>query len=61
MIESVFERACALCPSTLAPIVGHIMSEARLLSSIISASDIDQNLLALKTIILLGNHLKIQS
>lgn len=58
LIESVFERACSLCPSTSAPIVGHLMSEARLLSSIVSASDLDQNVLALKTIMLLGRHLK---
>lgn len=59
MIESLFERACALCSSTLAPVVGHLMSEARLLSSIVSAADIDQNLLALKTIMLLGRHFKV--
>lgn len=59
MIESIFERACALCPSTLAPVVSHLMSEVRLLSSIVSASDIDQNLLALKTIMLLGSDYKV--
>lgn len=58
MIESIFERACTLCPSTLAPVVGLLMGEARLLSSIVGESEMDQNLLALKTIMLLGIHLK---
>jgi hypothetical protein len=58
MIESIFERACTLCPSTLTPIVGLLMGEARLLSSIVSESQHDQNLLALKTIMLLGTHLR---
>jgi len=53
-IESLFEMACKLCPSTLARVVGLLMSEAQLLSSIICDTNIDQNNLALKTVLLLG-------
>jgi hypothetical protein len=56
-IEAIFEQACNLCPSTLGPIVGLLMGEARLLSSIVSEPDNDQNILALKTIMLLGIYL----
>jgi hypothetical protein len=53
-IEAVFDQACIMCPSTLAPIVGLLLGEARLLSSIVSEPENDQNILALKTIMLLG-------
>jgi hypothetical protein len=53
-IEAVFEQACFMCPSTMAPIVGLLLGEARLLSSIVSEPENDQNILALKTIMLLG-------
>lgn len=55
MIESIFERVCSLCPSTSAPIIGLLLGEFRLLSSIVSESQIDQNVLAMKTVMLLGN------
>lgn len=55
-IESIFEHACQLCPSTLAQVVGILASEARLLSSVINEPETDQNILALKTIMLLGIH-----
>ena len=54
VIESIFEQACVLCPSTLAQLVGLLMGEARLLSSVINEPDQDQTVLALKTIMLLG-------
>jgi hypothetical protein len=43
-----------MSPSTLAQVVGVLMSEARLLSSVINDPEQDQNLLALKTIMSLG-------
>jgi hypothetical protein len=54
VIESIFEQTCVVCPSTLAQLVGLLMSEARLLSSVINESEEDQNVFALKTIMLLG-------
>ena len=54
VIESIFEQACVLCPSTLAQLVGLLMGEARLLSSVINEPEQDQNIFALKTIMLLG-------
>jgi len=53
-IESIFEHACTICPSTLAQIVGILLGETHLLYSIMSEPDADQNIFALKTIILLG-------
>ena len=53
-IESLFEHACRLCPSSLAQVVGLLLAEARLLSSIITEPERDQNHLALRTVILLG-------
>jgi hypothetical protein len=54
-VESVFDHACAMCPSTLAQVVGVLVGETRLLYSIMSEPESDQNLLALKTIMLLGS------
>jgi len=54
LIESICEQASHVCPSTLAQIVGLIMGETRLLSSLIIERETDQNLLAVKTIMLLG-------
>src|SRR5205823_1654169 len=55
-IESIFEHACALCPSTLAQIVGLLIGEVRLLLSVINDPAKDQNILALKTIMHLGKN-----
>jgi len=54
LIESIFEHACIMCPSTLAQVVGFLTGEAQLLSSVVNDSDKDQNILALKTMMLLG-------
>jgi hypothetical protein len=54
LVESLFEYACGVCPATLSRLVGLLMGEARLLASVINKSDEDQNILALKTIMLLG-------
>jgi hypothetical protein len=54
-VESVFEHACRMCPSTLAQVVGLLVGETRLLYSIMSEPEGDQNILALKIIMLLGN------
>jgi hypothetical protein len=56
-VESVFEHACRMCPSTLAQVVGLLVGEIRLLYSIMSEPEGDQNILALKIIMLLGNRL----
>ena len=54
LIESICEQACQICPSVLSQVVGLVVSEARLLSSLVIEPDTDQNVLALKTIMLLG-------
>ena len=43
-----------MCPSTLTQIVGLILSETRLLTSLVTDPDVDQIVLALKTVMLLG-------
>jgi len=58
LVDNNFEHACALCPATTSRLVGLLMGEARLLSSVINESDEDQNILALKTIMLLGISLR---
>jgi hypothetical protein len=56
-VESVFENACTMCPSTLAQVAGLLVGETRLLYSIMSEPEADQSMLALKTIMLLGTSL----
>lgn len=57
-VESVFGHACRMCPSTLAQVVGLLIGETRLLNSIMSEPEGDQNILALKIIMLLGNRFR---
>jgi len=54
LVDNNFEHACALCPATISRLVGLLMGEASLLSSVVNESDEDQNILALKIIMLLG-------
>jgi hypothetical protein len=57
LIDSVCDQAYYQCPSTLTQIVGLIMGETRLLSALVDGLACDQNVLALKTFMLLGTSL----